>query len=160
VYLEPDVVGYFRRGAPFPAALPSSPRQRATVRAGARRDAPQRTPLEFVADLGADRAGWDSEVAIDTTYEVLAAAAAARARTRGDVEILDQEIGQHGSRVHLLVAVLLPGVVGTTPVDELVGPASQVLAAVQSPARELEAAVSAAVAAIHARFDVARPGGH
>jgi hypothetical protein len=60
----------------------------------------------------------------------------------------------------LLVAVLLPGVVGTTPVDELVGPASQVLAAVQSPARELEAAVSAAVAAIHARFDVARPGGH
>jgi hypothetical protein len=164
VVLRPDGDRCFRRTAPFPG-LPASAASRAasSVPSGPEPDprpgdraggsvAESLRPLELVADLGASRFAWAGVLAADTTQGVLAAAAEARARRHGDVEVLEKASRQDASGVRLMLAVRLHGVSATTPVAGLVATGDDVLAAVWAPVRELNAEVTAVVAAARIRI--------
>jgi hypothetical protein len=85
VYAEPDAPGVFRRAAPFAGGSRPARPAASGARVTAPREQPgRRTPLEFHVDLSEARHRWQGDVDIDSAYQVLAAAAEARARTHDD----------------------------------------------------------------------------
>lgn len=178
VYAEPDPPGDLIRGAPFTSpAGPPGTRDRASSVASREAEsgractppttcgssaarAPDhdtaaracRTPVEVVLDLGDARHAWQGDLQIDTAYQVLLAAAAARRRTHGDVTVLEESVGEPDPDLVCVLRVSLPDVTTATPVDALMALGSAAVTAVRAPLRQLEREVTAAVRATHARL--------
>jgi hypothetical protein len=108
--------------------------------------------VEAVVDLSEARHLWQGDLQIDTAYEVLRAAAEARAGAHGDVTVVDETIGGPEHRLVFVLRVGLPDVTPTTPIDALVAQGAAAMSAVRSPLRRLERTIDAAVRATHVRL--------